>query len=72
MLHIAKAFILKEVNSPAGYLSSTPCKNIPRAHEELLLWHATFGHYNIANTQKLISAVGVNKEPLLRPKNPGA
>ena len=51
MLPIAKASILKEVISPAGYLASTGCKNISKAQEELLLWHATFGHYNIANTQ---------------------
>ena len=70
MLPIAEGSIRKELSS-AGYLGSTGHKNISKAQEELLLRHATFGHYNILTTQKLMNAVGVNKEPLLMPKEPG-
>ena len=58
---IAVGSIDKE-HSVCGYLGSTNQKNISKGQEELLLWHATFGHYNIANTQKLMSTVGVDKE----------
>ena len=34
-------------------------------------WYATLGHYNIANTQKLMSAVGIDTEPVLKPKESG-
>ena len=71
MLPIAVGSLGKEPNA-SGYLGSTGHKNISKAQEELLLWHAVLGHYNINNTQKLMSAVGVDKEPLLSPKEPGA
>ena len=51
LLPIAKASVLSEVDSSFGYLASTGCKNISKAQEELLLWHAIFGHYDIKNTQ---------------------
>ena len=72
MLPIAQASIITQQPSPMGYLASTGSKNISKAQEELLLWHSTFGHYNMANTQKLMSTVGVDNEPLLSPKEPGA
>ena len=70
-LPIAVGSIGKEQNS-SGYLGSTGHENISKAQEELLFWHAIFGHYNIANTQKLMSTVGVDREPLLISKEPGA
>ena len=32
--------------------------NISKSQKELLLWHGILGHYNIKNTQKLMSAQG--------------
>ena len=64
MLPISHASIQTQEAS-VGYLASTGQKNISKAQEELLHWHATLGHYNITNTQKLISAVGIDTEPVL-------
>ena len=69
---MAQASIITQQPSPMGYLASTESKNITKAQEELLLWHSTLGHYNMANTQKLMTAVGVDKEHLLPFKEPGA
>ena len=55
-----------------GYLASTGSKNVTKAQEELPLWHSTLGYYNMANTQKLMTAVGVDKEPLLPFTEPGS
>ena len=71
-LPIAQASISNKVVSLSGYLASTSCKNISKAQEELLLWHAIFGHYDINNTQCLMTTVGVDKESLLKTKEPGA
>ena len=49
MLPIAESSIGKE-HSSSGYLGSAGHKNIPKAQEELLLWHTTFGDYDISNT----------------------
>ena len=62
-LLIARGSISK-LPSSAGYLASTRQANVSKAQEELLMWHATLGHYNIAHTQKLISASGVETEPI--------
>ena len=70
-LPIAQASISNKVVSSSGYLASTSCKNISKAQEELLMWHATLGHYNITNTQKLMTASGVDIEPVLCLKEPG-
>ena len=51
ILSISHAFIQTQVSS-VGYLASTGQKNISKAQEDILLWHATSGHYNIANIQK--------------------
>ena len=48
LVPIAHASIQIQTSS-AGYLASTGRKNISKAQEELLLWHATLGHYNITN-----------------------
>ena len=69
-LPISMASIVK-VPSSAGYLVSTGRKNVSKAQEELLLWHSTLDHYNIANNQKLMTSIGVDTEPLLIPKDPG-
>ena len=71
MLPIAVGSLGKEP-SAAGYLGSSGHNNISKAQEELLLWHSILGHYDINNTQKLMSTVGVDKEPLISPKEPGA
>ena len=49
LLPIAEGSIGREISS-AGYLGSTGHKNISKAQEEILLWYATLGHYNISNT----------------------
>ena len=69
-LPIARGSISK-LPSSAVYLVSTAQANVSKAQEELLMWHATLGHYNIAHTQKLMSASGVETEPILCPKEPG-
>ena len=48
LLPIAHASMHIQTSS-AGYLASIGRKNIFKAQEELLLWHATLGHYNITN-----------------------
>ena len=45
--------------------------NISKAQEELLLWHGILGHYDVADTQRLMVGKGVDNEPLLLPKHPG-
>ena len=70
MLPISHVSIQTQVNS-VGYLASTGQKNISKAQENKFLWHATLGQYNIVNTQQLMSAVGVDTEPVLCPKEPG-
>ena len=35
------------------------------------MWHAILGHYNIANTKKLMTTSGVETKPILCPKEPG-
>ena len=69
-LPIAYASIVKKP-SPAGYLASTGTHNITKAQEELLPWYSILGHYNIQNTQQLMTASGVDTEPILRPKETG-
>ena len=69
-LPIAMASVLPSP-SASGYLASTCRMNISKTQAELLLWYSTLGHYNIANTQKLMSSVGVDTEPMLRLKEPG-
>ena len=59
---------ISELLSLVGYLASTGKKNISKAQEELLMWRATLGHYNITNTQKIMGASGVDTEPILCPK----
>ena len=72
LLPITKASVMKKIDSHYGYLGTTGSKNISKAQEELLLWHSIFCHYNIVNTQKIMTTVGVDKEPLLKPKEPRA
>ena len=72
MLPVSQATIVTKQPSSMGYLASTGSKNISKSQEELLSWNSTLEYYNIVNTQKLMSAVGVDMEPLLKPKEPGA
>ena len=58
-------------NTPTRYIFSTGRKNVSKAQEELLLWHSVLGHYNIANTQNLMSAKGLEEEPALISRVPG-
>ena len=62
---------ISEIPSSVEYLASTGQNNISKAQEELLIWNSTLGHYKIAYTQKLISASGVETEPIFCPTEPG-
>ena len=63
-LPIAYDSIVKTPNA-SEYLASTGRTNITKAQEELLLWHFILVHYNIQNTQQLITSSGVETEPIL-------
>ena len=41
---------ISKLEKVMAYLASTGKKNISKAKRELLMWHASFGHYNIGNT----------------------
>ena len=45
--------------------------NISKAQEELLLWHGILGHYDIADTQRLMVEKGIDDVPLFLPKHLG-
>ena len=45
--------------------------NISKAQEELLLWHGILGHYDIAETQRLMVGKGIEDVPLILPKYSG-
>ena len=46
--------------------------NISKAQEELLLWYRILGHYDIADTQRLMVGKGLDETPLLLLKYSGA
>ena len=48
------------------------CLNISKTQKELLSWHNISGHYNVKNTQKLMTSVGVDVFLIIAPKHPGA
>ena len=45
--------------------------NISKAQEELLILHGILGHYEIAETQRLMMGKVIDAVPLLLPKHPG-
>ena len=54
-----------------AYISSIGQRNISKAQEKLLLWHFMMGHYNIKNTQSLMTIQGVDKDSILHRKEQG-